>query len=161
MYLNRYNFKESQNLSGLSVLWMDDFVTTHLCPLHDNHRLLLYGYEWFHKVRELLIKFPERESLPKVRAFTLIFACLGCYPQYRAICTLLLGTGWLEGDWKSEHKKNNQNLYIIEPLIESMLQVIQLCIYRVSQNWLSLVQVFAQTIIFYIVKGPGESNGIG
>ena len=49
----------------------------------------------------------------------------------------------MAGDWRREHRRNNLNLYLIEPLCESMLQV------------------YVQFTIIYVVEGPGVgySNG--
>ena len=38
--------------------------------------------------------------------------------------TILLGVGLVAGDWVAEHEKNKKQLYIIEPVVESLLQVI-------------------------------------
>ena len=40
--------------------------------------------------------------------------------------TILLGVGLVAGDWVSEHEKNRKQLYIIEPVVESLLQVIMM-----------------------------------
>ena len=48
---------------------------------------------------------------------------VGLYPQYCAGRTILLGLGWLDGDWKTDHQKNKGTLYTIEPVMESLLQV--------------------------------------
>ena len=58
-----------------------------------------------------------------VRLTTFLTALVGLYPQYRALRTVLMGRGWIAGDWEKEHKFNNRNLYVIEPLVESLLQV--------------------------------------
>ena len=34
-----------------------------------------------------------------------------------------MGMGWISGDWKKDHNRNKVNLYIIEPLVESLPQV--------------------------------------
>ena len=60
-----------------------------------------------------------------IRVATVLTALVGLYPQSRAIRTVLMGKGWIAGDWEKDHKCNNRNLYVIEPLIESLLQVIQ------------------------------------
>ena len=57
------------------------------------------------------------------RVFTLLAALAGLYPQYRTVRTVLMGWGVIEGDWEEDHKYNNRNLYVIEPLVESLLQV--------------------------------------
>ena len=58
------------------------------------------------------------------KLISLIFTLVGLYPQYRTVQTVLRGRGLLPGDWRREHKFNNLNIYMIEPLCESMLQVI-------------------------------------
>ena len=62
-----------------------------------------------------------------MRLTSFLVAVFGFYPQYRALRTVLMGKGWIEGDWEREHKYNNRNLYVIEPLVESLLQVPSLC----------------------------------
>ena len=57
------------------------------------------------------------------KLISLIFTLVGLYPQYRTVQTVLRGRGLLPGDWRREHKFNNLNIYMIEPLCESMLQV--------------------------------------
>ena len=37
--------------------------------------------------------------------------------------TVLLGFGFLDGDWKTDHDRNKKLLYIIEPVVESLVQV--------------------------------------
>ena len=37
--------------------------------------------------------------------------------------TLLMGTGLVAGDWEADHQQNKKMLYIIEPVVESLLQV--------------------------------------
>ena len=44
-----------------------------------------------------------------------------------------------QGDWKKYHKES-KDLYVIEPVIESLLQLL------------------VQSILLYVVLGPGESN---
>ena len=74
---------------------------------------------------------------------------MGLYPQYRAVrkvCqniktsarqhlylfrTILIGCGAVGGDWKKDHKNNKKKLYIIEPVVESLLQVILYFTYNV------------------------------
>ena len=45
----------------------------------------------------------------------------------------------LQGDWEKYHKES-KDLYVIEPVIESLLQLL------------------VQSILLYVVLGPGESN---
>jgi hypothetical protein len=52
-----------------------------------------------------------------------MIALIGCYPQYRTIRCIFLGFGWISGDWKKEDKINRRKVYIIEPVVESLLQV--------------------------------------
>ena len=54
---------------------------------------------------------------------TLLLSVLGVYPQYNAVKTVLIGRGWVRGDWEQEHQTNMKTLYVIEPVIESLLQV--------------------------------------
>ena len=54
---------------------------------------------------------------------TLILALVGLYPQYRAVRTILMGVGVVVGDWEDDHANNKKILYIIEPVVESLLQV--------------------------------------
>ena len=49
---------------------------------------------------------------------------IGLYPQYRAMKTILIGLGWVSGDWEEEHRVNRVKIYVIEPIMESLLQVI-------------------------------------
>ena len=48
---------------------------------------------------------------------------MGLYAQFRALKTIMIGLGWLKGDWEKEHHFNRQKIYIIEPIMESLLQV--------------------------------------
>ena len=57
------------------------------------------------------------------KLISMMFTLVGLYPQYRTVQTILRGRGLLPGDWRREHKFNNLNIYMIEPLTESMLQV--------------------------------------
>ena len=65
----------------------------------------------------------EKEGSLITRLATLLAALVGLYPQYRALRTVLMGRGWIRGNWEVDHKYNNRNLYVIEPLVESLLQV--------------------------------------
>ena len=65
----------------------------------------------------------EKEGSLITRLTTLLTALVGLYPQYRALRTVLMGRGWIRGNWEVDHKYNNRNLYVIEPLVESLLQV--------------------------------------
>ena len=67
--------------------------------------------------------FAEKDGSFLTRITTLLAALVGLYPQYRAMRTVLIGRGWIKGNWEVEHKYNNRNLYVIEPLVESLLQV--------------------------------------
>ena len=68
----------------------------------------------------------EKEGSLITRLTTLLTALVGLYPQYRALRTVLMGRGWIRGNWEVDHKYNNRNLYVIEPLVESLLQVASL-----------------------------------
>ena len=65
----------------------------------------------------------EKDGSFITRLTTLLAALVGLYPQCRAMRTVLMGWGWIQGDWEVDHKYNNRNLYVIEPLVESLLQV--------------------------------------
>ena len=65
----------------------------------------------------------EKEGSLITRLTTLLTALVGLYPQFRALRTVLMGRGWIRGNWEVDHKYNNRNLYVIEPLVESLLQV--------------------------------------
>ena len=65
----------------------------------------------------------EKDGSFITRLTTLLAALVGLYPQYRALRTVLMGWGWIKGNWEVDHKYNNRNLYVIEPLVESLLQV--------------------------------------
>ena len=69
----------------------------------------------------------ERDKHILVRVGTLLVALVGCYPQYRTIRSILCGFGWISGDWKKEDLINKRKVYIIEPVVESLLQVIYSC----------------------------------
>ena len=69
----------------------------------------------------------ERQSSLKIQVLTLLLAIMGIYPQYRSVRTILIGWGFIRGDWEAEHKFNSRKLYIIEPLVESLLQVPMAC----------------------------------
>ena len=50
----------------------------------------------------------------------------------------------MQGDWRRHHEANKELLYVIEPVIES------------------LVQLLVQSILVYVVLGPSDSiDGIG
>ena len=68
----------------------------------------------------------EKEGSLITRLTTLLTALVGLYPQFRALRTVLMGRGWIQGNWEVDHKYNNRNLYVIEPLVESLLQVVSL-----------------------------------
>ena len=68
-----------------------------------------------------------------------MLALLGLYPQYRAVRSIWLG--WVASpDWSRYDEVNRRFIYIIEPVVESMLQL------------------FCQSIILYIFIGPGEGG---
>ena len=35
----------------------------------------------------------------------------------------MIGRGLVRGDWRKDHKNNKKMLYVIEPVVESLLQV--------------------------------------
>ena len=70
-----------------------------------------------------LFSITEKDSSRVTRVMTLLLAIFGLYPQYRCFKTVLIGRGWISGDWEKEHRYNSRNLYVIEPLVESTLQV--------------------------------------
>ena len=49
-----------------------------------------------------------------------------------------MGMGWMKGDWKAAEKKT-RTINLIEPVVEGTLQL------------------FVQSILLYIVNGPGET----
>ena len=70
------------------------------------------------------VVFSERSSSLRTRLFCLFLAVVGVYPQYKAVKTVLIGRGWISGNWEQEHQDNQKTLYIIEPVIEALLQVL-------------------------------------
>ena len=100
----------------------------------------------------------EQNSKATTRILTYILASIGFYPQYLAIRslhllllikemtktlklfrTILTGVGYLEGNWKV-CRDRAQKVNIIEPVLEGVMQL------------------FFQSIILYIVYGPGTSK---
>ena len=69
----------------------------------------------------------------------MVLGLLGIYPQYTAIKTLLIGVGVIKGDWKSSHEKYKKQVYLLEPVVESLLQFL------------------VQSVLAYIVLSP-DSN---
>ena len=67
--------------------------------------------------------FLERHNPLYTRVLTFLLSLLGVYPQYSAVKTVLIGRGWMGGNWEQEHETNMKTLYVIEPVIESLLQV--------------------------------------
>ena len=49
-----------------------------------------------------------------------IYSIPNCCNKLRSI---LIGAGFVRGDWEKEDKTNKKMLYIIEPVVESLLQV--------------------------------------
>ena len=47
----------------------------------------------------------------------------------------------MQGDWRKHHEANKELLYVIEPVIES------------------LIQLLVQSILLYVVLGPSDSVG--
>ena len=70
-----------------------------------------------------LFSITESDSSRVTRVMTFLLAMFGLYPQYRCFKTVLIGRGWISGDWEKEHRYNKRNLCVIEPLVESLLQV--------------------------------------
>ena len=99
----------------------------------------------------------EKKSDIKTRVITYFFALAGFYPQYLAVRsslvkinqilvftdfilrTMLIGAGFLEGNWEA-FKKHSAKIHLIEPVLEGVLQL------------------FFQFIILYIIYGPGTSS---
>ena len=81
----------------------------------------------------------EAGSSGTTRFLTLLLALLGLYPQYRAVRTILIGLGAVQGDWEI-YQKESRKIYILEPVAEGILQL------------------FVQSNIIYIIAGPGESK---
>ena len=50
-----------------------------------------------------------------------------------------MGYGWMSGDWREDHE-TTKIVQMIEPVSEGVMQF------------------FCQTIILYMIAGPGESN---
>ena len=67
--------------------------------------------------------FLEQDNSLAIRVLTLLLSVLGAYPQYKAVRTVLMGRGWIRGDWEQEHMNDKKKLYAIEPVIESLIQV--------------------------------------
>ena len=62
-------------------------------------------------------------------------------PSY---CIQFTKPNLMQGDWRRHHEANKELLYVIEPVIES------------------LVQLLVQSILVYVVLGPSDSiDGIG
>ena len=106
-----------------------------MAPLVLAHMLIILACLTIGKIslrdRTSWISITEKESSLVTRVTTFLIALVGLYPQYRAIRTVLIGKGWIDGDWERDHKYNNRNLYVIEPLVESLLQVTQDLSYQV------------------------------
>ena len=66
----------------------------------------------------------------------MLLSLFGLYPQYRALKTIFIGIGWLKGDWEEEHNTNRVQIYVIEPIMESLLQV-SIFIYSLGFFWTS------------------------
>ena len=111
--------------AGLSILWEDDNDSPGVGVSSYNHGL--YQDRWYSFsciiINHCKPSLSEKDQGPVTRLITLLIAFAGLYPQYRAMRTILMGRGWIEGDWEVDHKYNNRNLYVIEPLVESLLQV--------------------------------------
>ena len=61
-----------------------------------------------------------------MRLLTFFLATLGLYPQYKAVQTVIIGMGCMSGNWEQEHIYNQKTLYIIEPVIEALIQVLNI-----------------------------------
>ena len=84
----------------------------------------------------------EYESALATRVAAPLLALLGLYPQYRAISSIWLG--WAGSPhWARHDEVNRRYIYIIEPVVESLLQL------------------FCQSIILYVFIGPGEGMDQG
>ena len=70
----------------------------------------------------------------------MLLGLLGIYPQYTALRTLLIGMGVLQGDWRSSHRRCKQQVYVLEPVVESLLQLL------------------VQSVLTYIVLGPRDPD---
>ena len=89
-----------------------------------------------------LIPGSESSSSPPTRLYTPVLALLGLYPQYRAVRSIWLG--WVASpDWTRYDEVSRRFIYIIEPVVESLLQL------------------FCQIIILCIFIGPGEGAAGG
>ena len=84
----------------------------------------------------------ESDSALATRVAAHLLALLGLYPQYRAVSSIWLGwTG--SPHWAPHDEVNRRFIYIIEPVVESLLQL------------------FCQSIILYVFIGPGEGMDQG
>ena len=61
-------------------------------------------------------------------------------PYHMNVRTILMGLGFLDGNWEEFREKTNK-VNMIEPVVEGV------------------TQLFFQSIILYIIFGPGESGG--
>ena len=96
--------------------------------------------------------YPQYRAVRWVFNWTLKSSLLGFinwilfWPKLRICCpldqpffylrTILIGCGKLSGDWQADDAKNKTCLYIIEPLVESLLQVIQVSFFHSDHNML-------------------------
>ena len=55
----------------------------------------------------------------------LLSAMVGIYPQVRSMRTILTGLGWLNGSWEALHLVNERKIFSVEPVLESLIQVLQ------------------------------------
>ena len=80
--------------------------------------------------------FSEKESSFLMKLVSVILSILGLYPQFRALKTVLIAYGYVQGDWV-KHRDESKILALIEPVTEGIMQL------------------FCQLAIIYIVHGPG------
>ena len=55
------------------------------------------------------------------------------------VCVQFQKPNLIQGDWRKHHEANKELLYVIEPVIES------------------LIQLLVQSILVYVVLGPSDS----
>ena len=103
----------------------------------------------------------EKSSDLGTKMLSLVFAIVGLYPQFLAFRkeshfssfktynkylifnrVILINQDYLNGDFK-EIEKRARKVILIEPVIEGLLQL------------------FVQSVILYIIFGPGENNHNG
>ena len=75
------------------------------------------------------IRLAEKERNFAIRILLVLLCIFGLYPQFCAMKTILMGFRWIDGNWEEEHKKNRRKIYVVEPVMESLLQASSSCDY--------------------------------